>query len=147
MFDLLSFEITAVTGVIATFCLALLTKYRTRQRFDEAIIELKRHIDASMDSIDQITPDHPIYFVSARILYCQFLSDVDGLRVDWLPSKKVRLAHTRLLLSIRNSDIFVNEIAKRVDAMSREELVKSLEEVKVNLQILSEAVERFTMTK
>lgn len=130
-------------GTSASVLAAYLAHLRSRALFYDALSELERHISASVKSVEQVSTDRPKYFIAARIRYCAFLDDVEEIKLGWFNSKKIRRMHKSLILAIRNSDIFVEEAACRVDQMNEDELSNCLKEVVVNLQILEGFVSGF----
>lgn len=112
------------------------------RRFRRDIDNLRRHIRASLRSLEGIEP-RPRYFIAARLRFCSFLDGMASMQdLDWLTRSHASRRILPTLFAIRNSDIFVGEIAARVDAMSEVELADALQEAKRNLQILETGVAR-----
>lgn len=141
--DILNFLIPALIGGGVSLLGTYFANVRVARGFNEALTDLARHIEASLKSLDEVHPDQPKYFIAARVRYCRFLEDVQDIRSGWWVRGGLRRSHRKLLLAIRNSDIFIEEAASRLDGMNDEEIRQCLKEVKVNLDFLKKAVQEF----
>ncbi|MEM9970651.1 MAG: hypothetical protein AAF762_06085 [Pseudomonadota bacterium] len=134
----------ALLGAIAGTAATILVQYfvhRRRlfmayKRFRHDIRNLDRHVSASISSLD-IDASAPRYLIAARLRFCKFM---DGMRsidqLEWLTQRKDSDRSLPTLLAIRNSDTFLEEIAKRIDAMSEPELSAALDEARTNMRFL-----------
>ena len=106
------------------------------KRFKNDLTNLDRHIDASINSL-KIPADSPRYLLAARLRFCKFM---DGMRsieqLEWLTQRRDSDRILPTLLAIRNSDTFMEEIASRVDAMTREEVTEALQQGQTNMVFL-----------
>ena len=149
VFEMLPREV--VFGLVGTsfgVLLSLLVQwvlYRYRiwlalRRFRRDIDNLHRHLAASLASLEGVE-SQPRYFVAARLRFCTFLDGMAAMRdLEWLTRTHASRRILPTLYAIRNSDIFLSEIADRVDGMSDAHLAAALGEARRNLQILDARV-------
>lgn len=112
------------------------------RRFRRDVDNLHRHLAASLRSLEGIDMQ-PRYFVAARLRFCTFLDGMAAMRdLEWLTRSHASRRILPTLYAIRNSDIFLSEIADRVDGMTAAEVSAALIEARRNLQILDAKVEQ-----
>ena len=141
--EVFDFLIPALLGGTVSLVATHFRNLSVAQRFKDALSDIERHIEASTASLEELQTDQPKYFLVARIRYCRFLEDVKDLQEGWWIRRSARRSHRKFLLAVRNSDIFVDEAASRIDNMNEVEIRQCLEEVKVNLGFLKKAVQDF----
>lgn len=150
MIDFLASIPIGIWGVIIGASASIVTQYfiyryrlfTSAKRFRRDMANLMRHIEASMNSLD-LSVDRPKYLLAARIRFCKFLDGVSSLDdLDWLTRRRDSNRILPTLLAIRNSDIFLEEVALRIEDMNDEELAEALNDAKLNLEFLRKTVER-----
>jgi len=131
-----------VTTILVQFATFRYRIFMSFKRFKHDLRNLDRHIHASVESLD-IAADSPRYLIAARFRFCKFL---DGMRsieqLEWLTQRRDSDRILPTLLAIRNSDIFMEEIASRVDDMTEAEITQALKQGQINMAFLHKAAEQ-----
>ncbi|MCB4380132.1 hypothetical protein [uncultured Tateyamaria sp.] len=144
--DLRPALVGAAFGTLATILVQYIThRYRlfmSFKRFKHDLRNLDRHIHASIESLN--VPDgSPRYLIAARLRFCKFM---DGMRsieqLEWLTQRRDSDRILPTLLAIRNSDTFMEEIARRIDSMTDDEVDEALRQGQINMSFLHKAAEK-----
>lgn len=145
VFDFLKILFGILIPIFLKIITSLISNVSLNWRLANTIRDLRRHLKASKKSVKEIS-DSPVYKVAARIKYCMYLEDSmisqDRLRI----LKKRSYIGFELLFRIRNYDIFLEEVANRVDLMSKKDLVKALGEVEENIIFLEKYLDRHRLS-
>ncbi len=115
----------------------LASSWRNRRYAAVALELLENHYIASQKSLDAIPVDAPLYLRVARIRFCK--TDrahlPDALQQIGLFSNTNHKARG-LMVMVRNSDVFLDEIAQRFDSLTEAERVTAIADAKVNVAIM-----------
>jgi hypothetical protein len=115
--------------------------HRSRRFVQIALGLLSRHVVASRKSLAAILPDQPIYLQVARIRFCKVgtaLVPGDMERIGLLSRTNERARI--LMMTIRNSDIFLDEVADRMERMNREARMQAIADAGQNMLILEKVL-------
>lgn len=134
----------AAFGTFSTLLIQFLVyRYRLFMSFKcfvRDLDNLDRHVTASIKSLT-ISESSPRYLIAARMRFCKFM---DGMRsidqLEWLTQRRDSDKILPTLLAIRNSDTFMEELATRVDDMSEAQLAAALEDGRLNMRFLHQAI-------
>jgi hypothetical protein len=97
-----------------------------------------RHIDASLRSLD-LPAGSPPYLVAARLRYAMFeRSPLSPSQLEFITATGQRDRAKVVLTLMRNCDIFLEEVAARVDAMDAAALQAALAGARENMSSLAE---------
>lgn len=121
----------------------LLRHARSKRFLTLSLGLLNRHILASQKSLALTAADQPIYVQVARVRFCKSNSallpeDMNRFGLISRNNERVRI----LLSAVRNSDIFLEEIADHLGAMTFEGRARALSDASENMLILGRFVAR-----
>jgi hypothetical protein len=136
--------IGAVVGALASVILQISARrWRIGQARKSLRVDLGlliRHIDASLKSLE-IPPDAPVFILASRLRYARFEDlMLTKERLELIEALKEQERARLLIVSIRNSDILLEELAARIGDIKPSERPKALEEARLNLRILRETI-------
>ena len=139
---IISAVIGATSTLVSQYILYRYRLYSSGRKFRKDIKNLLRHLSASLISLE-ISPDEPKYFLAARLRFCKFLDGVSSITdLEWLTKRRDSTRIIPTILAIRNSDIFLEEIALRIEHMNVEQTLQAIEDAKTNLRFLQLAVSK-----
>lgn len=148
--SLVSTAIATLIGIIiSTLVQWLARKHRDLQaakalRADIGLIY--RHIDASIASLRRTRASAPIYLFKARLRYCMFVqSPLSYTQLDFI-ERTGRAEKMRIMLTLmRNSDIFLEELAASMEKLSIAQRGKALEGAIVNMESLRDLMDKLEL--
>ena len=133
---------SALVGAIVSGTLQWLGSVRQRARAAHALRAdlgfVYRHIDASIRSLDR-PADVPAYQLVARLRYAMFKdSPLSPSQLEFITAAGLTDKAKIILTWMRNSDIFLEELAQRIDGLGSDERTVALANARENLANLRE---------
>ena len=142
--DLQAAIVGAIVGTLASVLIQVVVyemrNRRSAKKFSYRIADLNRHIEASLKSLE-LDASSPSYFIVARLRFCKVPDGTPSFdEMEWLRGLSNWRKIVPLLTSIRNSDIFIEEVASRVDSMTTDQITEAISEAKINLVFLQKSI-------
>jgi hypothetical protein len=133
-----------IIGALSGTAFALIVQYalyryrirRAARRFGRDLANLRRHLAASLQSLD-FDVSKPVYFFAARLRYCKFGEGNSAFGdLEWLIRRRDAARILPRLIALRNYNIFMEEIAARADTLDHAARLEAIAEARVNIEIL-----------